>query len=63
MYKLILSNINGVEIWPLIAMLIFAAMFTGVLIWAVRMDKSTVAHMERLPLDADDIGEPTKSAN
>ncbi|MCB9088071.1 MAG: CcoQ/FixQ family Cbb3-type cytochrome c oxidase assembly chaperone [Calditrichae bacterium] len=53
MYKLILENIEGIEIWPIIALAIFITIFAGVVIWAYRMDPATVRHLENLPLEPD----------
>ncbi len=52
MYKQILENISGVEIWPIMSFLIFMAIFAIVVVWAVRMDKKKVKHMASLPLDS-----------
>ena len=54
MYKAILENISGIEIWPVIGLIIFFTFFTGVLIWAFRMKKEDVAHMANLPLSEND---------
>jgi cytochrome c oxidase cbb3-type subunit 3 len=54
MYKAILENISGIEIWPVIGLIIFFTFFTGVLIWAFRMKKEDVNHMANLPLSEND---------
>ena len=53
MYKLILENINGVAIWPIIALVIFFAIFTAVIVWAVFMKQKKVDHLSNLPLESD----------
>ncbi|MCB0263881.1 MAG: CcoQ/FixQ family Cbb3-type cytochrome c oxidase assembly chaperone [Calditrichaeota bacterium] len=54
MYKAILENINGVEIWPVIGLVIFFVFFVGVLIWAFRLKKEEVDHMANIPLEDGD---------
>lgn len=51
MYKQVLEGISGVSIWPVLAMVIFMAIFAAVVVWAMRLDKSTVQELENLPLE------------
>jgi cytochrome c oxidase cbb3-type subunit 4 len=51
MYKEILQSIEGIEIYPLISLFIFLALFAGITIWIIRLDKKYVKKMETLPLD------------
>lgn len=60
MYKQILQNISGVEIWPIMAFLIFMAIFAIAVVWAIRMDKKEVVHMSNLPLE-DSLKSPAGS--
>jgi hypothetical protein len=53
MFREIISNIAGIEFWPIIALLFFFAAFILVVIWAIRLDKSVVKRMKQLPLDSD----------
>ncbi len=48
-----LATIDGVEIYPVISLLIFVGFFTGVLIWALRVDKKRVEVLEQIPLSDD----------
>ena len=50
MYKQVLEGVSGISIWPIIAMLIFMAVFTAIFVWAMRLDKSTVKELANLPL-------------
>ena len=61
MYKELLQSIEGIEIYPIISLLIFIAFFIGVVIWIVRMDKKYVKEMESLPLQND--GDINKQMN
>jgi len=51
LYKELLQSIEGIEIYPLISLFLFLALFAGVIIWIVKLDKSYVKEMETLPLD------------
>lgn len=66
MYKEILQSIEGIEIYPLISLFIFLALFAVITIWILRLDKRYVKKMETLPLeDSIDSGnnKTTKSEN
>lgn len=52
MYTEILRSIDGIGIFPVIALMLFAGVFGGVLIWAVRADKTQLAAQAALPLDS-----------
>lgn len=45
-----LETITGVDIYPLISLVIFFAFFTGLFIWAVRVSKSYIDEVKNLPL-------------
>lgn len=51
MYKEILQSIEGIELYPLISLFIFLALFAGITIWILKLDKKYVKKMETLPLD------------
>jgi hypothetical protein len=53
MYADILRSISGVEIFPVLSLLLFVAFFTGVLIWAARADRRSLERVARLPLEPD----------
>ncbi len=46
-----LKAISGVEIYPLISLLIFFTFFMGLAIWVFRVNKSYLTKMENLPLE------------
>ncbi len=54
MYKDILRSISDIEIFPVIAIVIFFLFFIGLLIWVFGMDKKLVNHMSQLPLTGDE---------
>ena len=53
MYKNILQSIDGVEIYAIIALLIFFLFFIGVTIWLLKVDKDYLKKMSKLPLESD----------
>jgi hypothetical protein len=54
MYKELLQSIEGIEIYPLISLFIFLALFIGVVIWIAKLDRGYVKEMETLPLEDDE---------
>ena len=57
MYSDILRRITGIEVFPVISLVIFVAVFTGALVWTMRLDATRIQRVARLPLD-DDEGAP-----
>ena len=53
MIKDALLSIPGVEIFPIISLIIFVIIFAIVVIWTFRLDKEVIAEMESIPLDND----------
>lgn len=51
MYMDILRSITGIEVFPVISLLLFTAVFGAVLVWAWRADRTRLNHMAALPLD------------
>jgi|UniRef100_A0A832G816 hypothetical protein len=54
MYKEILQSIEGVEIYPIISLIVFVVFFVVVTIWLIKMDKNYINEMKQLPLNKDD---------
>jgi hypothetical protein len=46
-----LRAIAGIEIFPVVSLLLFVTVFTVVLVWTLRLDRSRVAAAAHLPLD------------
>lgn len=55
MYKDILNSIKGVEIYPIITLIIFFIVFIALIIWVFKLDKSKVEEMSLLPLEDSTI--------
>ena len=51
MYKEILRAIAGIEIFPVISLVLFISVFTIALVRVIRMDRRDVDDWSRLPLD------------
>ena len=49
----LLQSIVGVEIYPIISLVLFLSIFLIVVWWAIRMDKKRVLHLSNLPLEND----------
>ena len=58
MYSDILRRIVGIEVFPIISLMLFVAVFTVVLIWTVRMDTTRIARLAQLPLDDSEPAGP-----
>ena len=46
-----METIMGIEVYPLISLLIFFTFFTVLIVWVVRSDKGYISRMAKLPLD------------
>jgi hypothetical protein len=51
MYRQILQSIQNIEIWPIISLVLFFAIFIGILIKVILIDKKYIKKMEDMPLD------------
>ena len=51
MYKEILQSITGIEVFPVISLVLFVIVFTAVLISVARMDRTRALGLAALPLD------------
>lgn len=54
MFRNVFSTIEGVNIFPIIVMILFIAFFVVVVIMAVRMDGRFSDYMSNIPLDQDE---------
>ena len=51
MLKNVLESIAGIDIIPIISLLLFAVFFGAMLIWVFKLDHKTVTKMKNLPLE------------
>lgn len=55
MYKDILRSIAGIEIFPIISLLLFVTVFAVVLVWSALLDRAHLARCASLPLTEDGV--------
>ncbi len=53
MYKETLQAIAGIEIFPVLSLLLFVAMFGTVLFWTSRLDTARLKEFSHMPLNED----------
>ncbi|MBL7958867.1 cytochrome C oxidase Cbb3 [bacterium] len=51
MFRNILENIKDIEVFPVIALILFFTSFMAIIYHLIRMDKRHIRHMEELPLE------------
>jgi cytochrome c oxidase cbb3-type subunit 4 len=51
MYKETLQAIAGIEIFPVLSLLLFVVVFGTVLFWTSRLDRARLSEFAQLPLD------------
>jgi hypothetical protein len=51
MYQEVLRDIEGIGIFPAVSLVVFVAVFTLSVVYALRIDRAGVRHMAALPLD------------
>jgi cytochrome c oxidase cbb3-type subunit IV len=50
MFKHYFERIIGIEVYPIISLLLFVLFFLGLLIWVFRADKKYINEMSHVPL-------------
>lgn len=50
----VIETIQGVEIFPLISLVIFVAFFIGMMIYVIRLKRSDVEKYSNMPLEEDE---------
>lgn len=58
-----MDTISGIEIYPIIALLIFFLFFTGLIIWVFTYKKSSLNELSKLPLQNADKNEGQTNMN
>lgn len=53
MFRDVLSAAEGIGLVPILALLLFFALFVGMLVWVVRLNRTYLDSMGQLPLDDD----------
>lgn len=60
MFKNVLESIAGVEIYPVISLLLFFTLFGIVIVWFFRADKQRLQRISQIPLDEETPVLPVK---
>ena len=58
MIENVMNRIGGVGVFGIVSICLFVAVFTGVLIWTIRLKKPYLKSMRELPLDGESAPEP-----
>lgn len=59
-----METISGIEIYPIIALLIFFLFFVGLVLWVFTYKKSAINELSQLPLqNSDEIIEKNNTNN
>lgn len=53
MFKNILESIAGVEIYPVVSLLLFFGLFSIVIVWFFRADKQRLQQISHIPFDEE----------
>lgn len=51
MHKEVLRAIAGVDVFPVISLVLFVVTFAAAVVWALRLDRAVVDRLSALPLD------------
>jgi cytochrome c oxidase cbb3-type subunit IV len=55
------DKISGIDIYPIIALIIFVVFFAAMLVYVKKMKKSSIDEMKNLPLDLFEEQKPTNA--
>jgi cytochrome c oxidase cbb3-type subunit 4 len=55
MYKEVLRTIVGIEIFPVLSLVIFLTVFLVMLVWVLRLDRGRLDAYASLPLDDEGV--------
>lgn len=61
MYKEVLRSIEGIGIFPIIALVLFMGFFVGLVIYLIKKGKSHYEDVAELPLQSDESIENNKT--
>jgi len=48
-----MATIDGIEIYPIISLLIFFTVFSIAIYWTIKVDKTKIEELEKMPLSDD----------
>lgn len=59
MFKHYFEQIQNIEIWPIISLILFFVFFTFTMVWILFLDKKYIEKMKSLPFDENEDGNET----
>lgn len=63
MIRDVLQSLEGIELYPVISLIIFIAFFAALIIWMIKVDKKYIKKMKNLPLEKEDETENNNSGD
>jgi hypothetical protein len=57
MIRDVLQSLEGIELYPIISLIIFVSFFVSLIIWMIKVDKKYIKKMKNLPLEKEDESE------
>lgn len=63
MDKQVLQSLTGVDVYPVISLIIFFVFFLLILGWIFTLSKSYISKMENLPLEDDSYNDTKNNLN
>ena len=61
-FKNYLETISGIEIYPMISLLIFVLFFIVLIVWVIKLEKSEIIELENLPFLENKVNNTQKSS-
>ena len=58
MYTEVLRSIEGIEIFPVVSLLVFVTFFSAMLLWTSRLKPESLGEYASMPLDTADDARP-----
>jgi cbb3-type cytochrome oxidase subunit 3 len=54
MIKEYLQSIDGINVYPIISLIVFVLFFSAIIIWLFKVDKNYINKMENLPFENEE---------
>lgn len=54
MIRDVLQSLEGIELYPIISLIIFVIFFAVLIIWILKVDKNYINKMKNIPLEKED---------
>lgn len=63
MIRDVLQSLEGIELYPVISLIIFIVFFAALIIWMIKVDKKYIKKMKNLPLEKENETENNNSGD